>query len=85
MTRQIILDTLKAYLNHQMTLNELVNWGHRTLIEATFPENEDVELLMDILLHLAAADTRSYPLTWEVLSDFLARLGGDAKVIVKVA
>ncbi len=84
-TRENILERLNAYLNHRMTLDELVNWGHTALIEARFPETEDGELLLDVLFHLAAADTTAYPLTWEVISDALQRLGGTAKVILKVA
>ena len=84
-TRESILERLNAYLNHRMTLDELVKWGHTALIEARFPETEEAELLLDILLHMAAADTASYPLTWEVISEMLHHLGGSAKVILKVA
>ncbi len=84
-TRQIILEQLDAYLNHQMTLAILVDWAENALIEPMFPAHEDVDLLMDVLMYLGAADSRGFPLTWEVLSDFLARLGGRARVVVEVA
>lgn len=35
--------------------------------------------------YLSAADSRGFPLTWEVLTDFLERLGGNVRVIVEVA
>lgn len=85
MTHQKILEHLHAYLNHQLTLNELVDWAETALIEPDFPENEDVDLLMDVLMYLGAADTRGFPLTWEVLSEFMSRLGGNVRVIVEVA
>jgi hypothetical protein len=84
-TRQIILEKLNAYLNHQMTLAGLVDWAETTLIEPEIPENEDVDLLMDILMYLGASDSRGFPLTWEVLTDFMERLGGNVRVIVEVA
>jgi hypothetical protein len=84
-TRQVILDQLDAYLNHHMTLSVLVDWAEKTLIEPQFPPNEDVDLLMDVLMYLGAADSRGFPLTWEVLSEFLARLGGRARVVVEHA
>ncbi len=82
-TRQTILDKLNAYLNHQITLAELVNWAENTLIEPNIPEDEDANQIMDMLMYLGAADTRGFPLTWEVLSDFLERLGGNVRVIVE--
>lgn len=84
-TRQIILEKLHSYLNHQFTLAELVDWAENMLIEPNIPEDEDVGLVMDVLMYLGAADSRGFPLTWEVLSDFVARLGGNVRVIVEQA
>lgn len=84
-TRQIILERLDAYLNHQITLAELVDWAENALIEPDIPENENADLLMDVLMYLGAADTRGFPLTWDILSGFLDRLGGSVRVIVESA
>jgi len=73
------------YLNHQLSLAQLVDWAETALIEPSIPENEDVDMLMDILMYLGAADTRAFPLTWDVLSDFVQRLGGRVRVVVQVA
>ncbi len=83
-TRQTILEKLNSYLNHQLTLAELVDWAENALIEPDIAE-DDVDLVMDVLMYLGAADSRGFPLTWEVLSDFMARLGGNVRVIVEVA
>jgi hypothetical protein len=85
MTRQSILDKINAYLNHQITLPELVAWAESLLVEPHFPETENADLSMDILMYLGAADTRGFPLTLEILTDVLERLGGSVKVIVEVA
>ena len=84
-TRQAVLDKLNAYLNGDIQLAELVDWAETALIEPRFSEDGDADLLMDILMYLGAADTRGFPLTWEVLSNFLNRLGGRARVVVEVA
>jgi len=84
-THQTLLNKLNDYLNHKLTLAQLVDWAETTLIEPSIPDTEDADLIMDILMYLGAADTRGFPLTWEVISDFLERLGGNVKVIVEVA
>ncbi len=84
-SQQTILERIKAYLNHEIGLAELVNWAESSLIEPEFSENADVDLLMDILMYLGAADSRGFPLTWEILSDFMEKLGGQVQVIVRTA
>ena len=82
-TRQTILDRLNTYLNHQITLPELVDWAETALIEPEIANDEDIDLLMDILMYLGAADTKGFPLTWELLTNFLERLGGNVRVVVE--
>jgi hypothetical protein len=84
-TRQTILEKLTAYLNHQITLAQLVDWAETALIEPDFPDSENVDLLMDVLAYLGAADSRGFPLTWEIVSNFVERLGGSVRVVVEVA
>jgi hypothetical protein len=84
-TRQTILERLNAYLNRQITLAQLVDWAETALIEPDFPDSENVNLLMDVLTYLGAADSRGFPLTWEIVSDFVERLGGSVRVVVEVA
>lgn len=84
-TRRQILKHLTAYLNHDITLAELISWAESVLIEPDLPDAEDADLIMDVLTYLAAADSRGFPLTWDVLTDFVARLGGHVRVVVEVA
>lgn len=83
LTRQHILEHLDSYLNGRLTLQQLVDWAENALIEADIPESEDADLLMDVMTYLGAADSRGFPLTWEVLTGFLERLGGSVRVIVE--
>ena len=82
-TRNAILEQLSAYLNRKITLAELVDWAETALVEPDIPETEDVDALMDVLMYLGAADTRGFPLTWEILSDFLEKLGGNIRITVE--
>ena len=80
-TRKILSDQLLAYLNGQVTLATLVDWAENTFVDAELDPDEDVEMLNDILAYLAAADTAQFPLTWEISSRFLKRLGVSVKVL----
>ena len=82
-TRQTVSDKLLAYLNRQITLAELVDWAENTFIDDVLQPDEDVDMLNDILLYLAAADTAQFPLTWDVCADFLEKLGVTVKVVAE--
>ena len=85
LTRHEVLNRIIAYLNHELTLPELVDWAEDALIEPEIPTSEDADLLMDVLMYLGAADSRGFPLTWEKLSEFVERLGGSLGVSVEIA
>ncbi len=80
-TRQHVSDRLLAYLNNQLTLAELVDWAEKALVTGGFGPEEDVDLLMDIVMYLAGADSPYFPLTWEVCQDFMRQLGTPIKVV----
>ena len=84
-TRQTVLERINAYLNQRVSLAELVDWAETSLIEPDIPEGEDVDTLMDVLMYLGAADTRGFPLTWDILIGFVERLGGRIHASVEVA
>lgn len=82
-THQTILRQLIDYLNGQLTLAQLVDRAENTLIEPNIPEDEEVDTLMDILMYLGAADSKGFPLTWDILSNFVERLGGRLRVVME--
>ncbi len=79
--RQMISDQLLNYLNKQITLAELVNWAENCMVTGGFDPDEDVDMLVDIIMYLAAADTPPFPLTWDVCSEFMEQLGIPVKVV----
>jgi len=80
-TKQQVSDRFLAYLNNQLTLAELVDWAENALVTGGFGPDEDVDLLMDIVMYLAGADSQYFPLTWEVCQDFMRQLGTPIKVV----
>ncbi len=80
-TRVVVSEKLLAYLNRELSLEALVDWAENTFIDDVLEPDEDIDLLNDILMVLAAADTAQFPLTWEICSDFLQKLGVHIRVI----
>ncbi len=77
--RQTIRDQLVAYLNHGITLTQLVNWAETVMNEETLDPN-DGPVLRDVIARLGVADVKAFGLTWEDCYDFLSRLGYRVEV-----
>jgi hypothetical protein len=80
-TRQHVSDKLIAYLNGEITLAAWVDWAENAAMITDFGPEEDIPLLADVVTYLAAADTAPFPLTWEICTDFLTRLGRPVRVV----
>ncbi len=77
--RQTIRDQLVAYLNHRITLTQLVDWAETVMNEETLDPN-DGPVLRDVIARLGVADVKAFGLTWEDCYDFLSRLGYRVEV-----
>ena len=80
-TRGVVSQRLLSYLNNELTLAELVDWAENAFIDDTLGPDEDIDMLVDIVMYLAGADTAYFPLTWDVCSDFMNQLGTPVKVV----
>lgn len=80
-TREEVAGKLKDYLQHRISLNELVDWAERAMMEGEF-EEEHLEELREIVGRLGLADVRAFGLTWEDCEEFLRRLGYEVRVEV---
>ena len=80
-TREEVVGKLKDYLQHRISLNELVDWAERAMMEGEF-EEEHLEELREIVGRLGLADVRAFGLTWEDCEEFLRRLGYEVRVEV---
>lgn len=80
-TKQLVAKKLLDYLNARLTLAQLVEWAEQCMIDGGFTPDEDIEMLVDIVMYLAGADTQYFPLTWETCTEFLAQVGVQVQVI----
>lgn len=80
-TRQNLADKIAAYLHHEVTLAELVDWAERTLMDGELAEG-DAATLSHVLARLGVADVRAFGLTWEDCEELLGRLGFSPRVEV---
>jgi hypothetical protein len=75
------LPTTAGLSQRQITLTELVDWAENCFVTGGFAPDEDISMLVDIVMYLSAADTTAFPLTWDVLTDFLTQLGSPVRVV----
>jgi hypothetical protein len=73
-TRQDVAERLIAYLHHRFTLDELVDWAERAMMDAEFtPEDHDV--VRATVSQLGLADVRAFALSWQECETMLENLG----------
>ncbi len=79
-TRATVRDEIIAYLNHALTLAQLVDWAENVMNEGTFDSN-DSELLGDVIARIGLADVEDFGLSWDDCYGFLSRLGYKVQVM----
>jgi hypothetical protein len=80
-TRQIVADQIGAYLLHRASLEQLVDWAERGIMDADFESSA----VRDAVAHLGLADTRAFGLTWDDCQRLLHNLGFVAHVEIAIA
>jgi hypothetical protein len=80
-TKQTAANKIAAYLHHEITLPQLVDWAEDAVREGEFAERE-MEALRFLVSRLGVADVRAFGLTWDDCEELLARLGYRARVEV---
>jgi hypothetical protein len=83
-TKQTVADQIAAYLRHEITSAQLVDWSERSLLEGELAEAE-AAVISPVLARLGVADVRSFGLAWEDCEDLLRRLGFAPRVEVVAA
>jgi hypothetical protein len=78
-TREVLARKLSDYLQHRITLPELVDWAEQSMMEEDF-SRDDLETIRDITSRIGLADVREFGLTWEDCESYLGRLGYRTKV-----
>jgi hypothetical protein len=83
-TKKIVADKIAAYLHHDITLVQLVDWAEHALMEDEFEEN-GLAAIRFAVSRLGVADVRAFGLTWEDCEELLSQLGFSARVSITTA
>lgn len=78
-TRQTVAQKLAAYLHHEISLAELVEWAESAMMEEEF-EGEHHDAVRNAVARLGLADVRAFGLAWEDCEQVLSDLGYGARV-----
>jgi cobyrinic acid a,c-diamide synthase len=80
-TKQAVADRIGAYLHHEITLAELVDWAEGALMDGEFDE-ADAAALSQVVARLGVADVRAFGLAWEDCEELLRKIGFAPRVEV---
>jgi cobyrinic acid a,c-diamide synthase len=78
-TKETVANKIAAYLHHQISLVDLVDWAENEIMEGELAEG-DLETLRSVVSRLGVADVRAFGLTWEDCEELLRQLGYSARV-----
>lgn len=78
-TKQIVATQLVKYLNHQLTLAQLVEWAEQAVMDGNIEPN-DTHTIMQALGRLGVADVKQFGLLWQDCEEIMRSLGYDIKV-----
>jgi cobyrinic acid a,c-diamide synthase len=78
-TKQTVAERIGAYVHHQITLEQLVDWAEQAMMDGEF-NAEDATDIRDVVARLGVADVRAFGLTWDDCEELLGRLGYKARI-----
>ena len=80
-TKQTVADKLAAYLHHEITLAQLVDWAERALMDGELAE-PDTQTISAVIARLGVADVRAFGLAWDDCEELLRKVGFAPRVQV---
>jgi cobyrinic acid a,c-diamide synthase len=83
-TKQTVADQIAAYLHHEITLAQLVDWAESVLLDGELAER-DAQTLSAVVARLGVADVRAFGLAWDDCEELLHKLGFSPRVEVVAA
>ena len=67
--RQKAARKLIDYLQHRITLTELVKWAESMMMEADFDE-QNLEIIREVVGRVGLSDVREFGMSWKDCEDF---------------
>ncbi len=83
-TKQTVANKIAAYLRHEISLKQLVDWAEDAMMEGEFADNETAAV-SGVVSRLGVADVRAFGLAWEDCEQLLRQLGYAARVDIVAA
>lgn len=83
-TKQTVADQIAAYLHHEISLAQLVDWSENALLDGEIAER-DARTVSSVIARLGVADVRAFGLAWEDCEELLLKLGFAPRVEVVAA
>lgn len=80
-TKQTVADKIAAYLHHEITLAQLVDWSESARMDGELAE-PDAPTLSAVIARLGVADVRAFGLAWDDCKELLHKLGFTPRVQV---
>ena len=80
-TKQTVADKIAAYLHHEITLAQLVDWAECALMDGELAER-DAQTISSVIARLGVADVRAFGLAWDDCESLLHQLGFSSRVEV---
>lgn len=78
-TRDDVASKLRAYLRHELSLAQLVDWAERAMYDGEF-DGEHFDAIREAVAKLGLADVKAFGPTWEDCEALLKRLGYSVQV-----
>ncbi len=76
-TQQIVSEKLLAYLDDQLSFNQIITWANQVMREGNFTPDSNIERLVGIVMSLAGADR---PRILNMQSDFVTQSTSRSKI-----
>ena len=83
-TKKSVADKIAAYLHHEITLPQLVDWAEKVLMDGELADR-DAKTISPVIARLGVADVRAFGLAWDDCEDLLHKLGFSSRVEVVAA
>jgi hypothetical protein len=78
-TKQTVANKLLSYLQHQLTLADLVDWSEQCLMNGGY-DDDDKHTIRNTLSQLGVADVKAFGLEWKDCEAIMERLGFKLEV-----
>lgn len=78
-TKKIIADKLLSYLEHRLSLEELVHWAENTLLASDFTDDNS-HTIRNVLAQVGLSDVKAFGLEWKDCEAIMGKLGFKLEV-----